>query len=128
MGALFLLLVKFGGNRKNLDVQYLGAIDVPAGGSANNLTTASPFHILNKFTAVLVQTPVSVSVFNVLVGTGVGLLSDATQFAVAGDTSNEFVTQIGAPLEPVVAIYSPGGGTCKVFGLYGLATIDQPST
>lgn len=121
------MLVQIARSRKNLDVQYLGAIEVPAGGSANNLTTTAPFHILNKFTTVLVQTPASVAPFNVTVGTGIGLISDGTQFAMAGATSNEFVTQVGAPLEPIVAIYSAGaGGTCKVFGLYGLATVDQP--
>jgi hypothetical protein len=109
-------------------MQYLGSIVVPAGGSANNRnTTGSPFVIPLKFTTVLVETPPEAAGFNVEVGVDVALTSDATQFNVPGGTSNEFTAQPGSAKNPVVAIYNAGGGgTCRIYGLYGLAVLDRP--
>lgn len=109
-------------------MQYLGSIIVPAGGEASNLNTVGgPFYVPPEFPVVMVVTPPSSSVFNVVVGnnnTFVG--ADATEFALAGGSSNEFTVQPDNPYSVVVSLYSAGaGGTCAIYGLYGLAYLKE---
>lgn len=103
-------------------MRRLGSIIVPPNGAASNTDTAVPFSIPAKYTYVLIETPIEAAGFNITVDSDADLTSNSTEFDAAGNTS----TQIACPppnAQPtVVAIFNAGaGGTCAVWGTYGIA-------
>lgn len=106
-------------------MDLLGTIVVVQNASRNNLTTGgTPFSIPSKYGRVLVVTPAaSTVIFHIRVGSGdSSFVSDVNQFGVGDQTSQQVTLPSGSANPLLVAIWGEnGGGSCKVYGLYGQA-------
>ncbi len=100
-------------------MELLGTIAVGAGGTANNRSTIGSFYLLARYPYIIIV-PDSVSPgYTCRLGVGDGLTADATDFPVTARL--QIPLPQGYSTQPVIALYAVGsGGSCKVYGAYGL--------